>query len=76
MLAQNNQGVFFQYASEYQERFGHSGNLSPYKLKMDAGLQLAPSSPHFGLHGVFADSLPDGWGDYCKIVFFANKACP
>lgn len=76
VLAQNNQGVFFQYASEYQERFGHSGNLSPYKLKMDAGLQLAPSSPHFGLHGVFADSLPDGWGRLLQDRIFRQQGMP
>jgi serine/threonine-protein kinase HipA len=37
-------------------------NLSPLKLKFEPGLQVAPRSPFVGLHGAFADSLPDGWG--------------
>ncbi|MBK5969153.1 MULTISPECIES: type II toxin-antitoxin system HipA family toxin [Thiorhodovibrio] len=59
VLAQNRQGVFFQYAGDYLARFA---NLSPFGLRFDASLQTAPRSPHAGLHGVFADSLPDGWG--------------
>ncbi len=62
VLAQNNKGVFFQYKANYLDRFGRAGNLSPYKLKLDTSLQMAPQTPHYGLHGVFADSLPDGWG--------------
>jgi serine/threonine-protein kinase HipA len=37
-------------------------NISPVNLKLDSRLQIAPRSPFNGLHGVFADSLPDGWG--------------
>ncbi len=37
-------------------------NISPLNLKLDNSLQVAPSTPFNGLHGVFADSLPDGWG--------------
>ena len=37
-------------------------NLSPLQLKPTATLQTAKRSPFNGLHGVFADSLPDGWG--------------
>lgn len=59
VMAQNRQGTFFQYQAEYLQKFG---NLSPFKLNADTSLQLAPAEPHLGLHGVFADSLPDGWG--------------
>lgn len=59
VLAQNTQGVFFQYDTEYLSRFG---NLSPFLLQTSNILQLAPKQPHAGLHGLFADSLPDGWG--------------
>ncbi|WP_299493401.1 type II toxin-antitoxin system HipA family toxin [uncultured Shewanella sp.] len=59
LLAQNNQGVFFQYSDEYIKSFS---NLSPFGLKLDNELQLAPKQPHYGLHGAFIDSLPDGWG--------------
>ena len=59
LLAQNQQGVFFQYDADYLNQYA---NLSPFTLKWDGGLQRAPKQPHYGLHGVFADSLPDGWG--------------
>ena len=58
-LAQNKRGVFFQYDADYLRRHP---NLSPFLLPFDSTLQSAPSTPHHGLHGVFADSLPDGWG--------------
>ena len=59
VLAQNRQGVFFQYEAGYLEQFG---NLSPFLLRADAQIQMAPKQPHHGLHGVFGDCLPDGWG--------------
>jgi len=59
VLAQNRQGVFFQYEAQYLQKFG---NLSPFTLHNSTVLQPAPAQPHAGLHGVFADSLPDGWG--------------
>ncbi|WP_413285409.1 type II toxin-antitoxin system HipA family toxin [Vibrio sp. MA40-2] len=59
ILAQNRQGVFFQYDESYLSKFG---NLSPFTLQGDARLQQAPKEPHQGIHGVFGDSLPDGWG--------------
>jgi len=58
-LAQNARTVFFQYDSDY---ILNVSNLSPFSLNFDRGLQQAPDAPHGGLHGVFADSLPDGWG--------------
>lgn len=58
-LAQNKQGVYFQYHHHYLARFA---NLSPFNLHFDPSLQLAPKVPHCGLHGAFSDSLPDGWG--------------
>ncbi len=58
-LAQNRQGVFFQYDADYL-RVHRS--LSPFLLPFDDSLNQAPARPHNGLHGVFADSLPDGWG--------------
>lgn len=58
-LAQSRQGVFFQYHADYIARWE---NLSPFTLNATAALQKAPVEPHDGLHGLFADSLPDGWG--------------
>ena len=59
VLAQSKQGVFFQYDESYTPHFG---NLSPFMLEPTSALQPAAAGPHNGLHGVFADSLPDGWG--------------
>lgn len=59
VLAQNRQGVFFQYRESYLSTYG---NLSPFTLKADLTVQAAPKTPHLGLNGVFADALPDGWG--------------
>jgi serine/threonine-protein kinase HipA len=59
VLAQNRQGVFFQYAQGYEQRHG---SLSPFTLPPGPTLHAAPKTPHQGLHGVFGDCLPDGWG--------------
>lgn len=59
VLAQNARATYFQYDGDYLRVFG---NLSPFELKLDTSVQEAPKNPHGGLHGVFADSLPDGWG--------------
>jgi len=58
-LAQNKQGVYFQYNDNYLDNFS---NLSPFNLSFDSTLQLSPKKPHNELHGAFSDSLPDGWG--------------
>jgi len=36
--------------------------VSPVALPARAGLHEAPPAPFEGLHGLFHDSLPDGWG--------------
>jgi len=58
-LAQNQQGAFFQYDANYLQKYS---NLSPIALTPNTDLQLAPKTPHHGMHGVFGDSLPDGRG--------------
>jgi len=69
-LAQNSQGVFFQYDADYVLRFS---NLSPFRLKADTRLQKGPREPHRGLHGVFADSSPDGWGLLLQDRWFRRQ---
>lgn len=50
-------------AFEYDASFVPVGcDLSPVKMELGAGLQRAPLVPFNGLHGLFEDSLPDGWG--------------
>lgn len=58
-LAHHNRLAHF----EFDREFLISGvSLSPFKLPLRAGVISAPFDPFQGLHGVFADSLPDGWG--------------
>lgn len=58
-LAQNKNTVYFQYDENYLNQY-HS--LSPFKVPFNSILSQAPLIPHQGLHGLFSDSLPDGWG--------------
>ena len=58
-LAQGEAGVFFQYDTECLARHP---SLSPFNPPEDTALHSAERDPHEGLYGVFADSLPDGWG--------------
>jgi len=70
VLAQNRQGVFFQYEESYISRFG---NLSPFTLQANTQIQIAPEQPHHGIHGVFDDSLPDGWGRLLQDRIFRQN---
>jgi serine/threonine-protein kinase HipA len=58
-LAQKDKKIYF----EYDKEFIKSGiELSPYKLPLRSGLFVSDDMTFEGLWGVFADSLPDGWG--------------
>lgn len=70
VLAENQQGTFFQYDTNYIEQHA---SLSPFRLEHTAQLQKAPANPHYGLHGVFGDSLPDGWGLYLMDRVFRQQ---
>ncbi len=60
VLASTREGAtYFEYDAEYRRQYP---SLSPFSLPADGTLHRAPATPHGGLHGVFADSLPDGWG--------------
>jgi serine/threonine-protein kinase HipA len=51
--------IFFRYYPSFIQR---GLEISPLKLKLNATLHRANEAPFDGLAGVFADSLPDGWG--------------
>lgn len=59
LMAGANRQIGFQYAAEWLST-GYS--LSPLRLPFNASVQVADTQIFAGLHGVFADSLPDGWG--------------
>uniref|UniRef100_UPI0036D974CD type II toxin-antitoxin system HipA family toxin n=1 Tax=Photorhabdus sp. RM322S TaxID=3342825 RepID=UPI0036D974CD len=74
-LAENSSGVYFQYDDNYLS--AHKSSIAPFNLEYDDSLQKAPYQPHYGLHGVFGDSLPDGWGLYLmNRVFRQNGYIP
>jgi serine/threonine-protein kinase HipA len=61
-------------AFEYDADFIKTGfSLSPYHLPLRSGLFLAPRTPFQGNFGVFADSLPDGWGSLLLDRYLRSK---
>ena len=58
-LIADNKRIFFKYYSDFIER---GLDISPIKLKFNTEIQIANETPFEGIFGVFADSLPDGWG--------------
>ncbi len=69
-LVKNSQAIYFQYNPEYLQSYS---SLSPFKLNFDHSLQIASKHPHFGLHGLFDDSLPDGWGRLLMDRIYRQK---
>lgn len=60
LYREEGRGIFFTYAPQW---LATGFNLSPFTMKFDDKPQLASAPDLFeGLHGPFADSLPDGWG--------------
>lgn len=51
--------IYFRCAEEY---LASGINISPFKLPKRAEVQQVNTTIFSGLFGVFADSLPDGWG--------------
>jgi serine/threonine-protein kinase HipA len=51
--------IYFKYDSEFIKR---KLEISPIKLKVNELINCADYLPFNGLYGIFADSLPDGWG--------------
>lgn len=49
----------FEYLPEW-EKTGFS--INPFSLPLDTGLKISKRDPFEGVFGIFADSLPDGWG--------------
>ena len=51
--------AYFEFERDFIDR---GLPVSPFKLPLKAGLAPAPATPFGGVHGLFNDSLPDGWG--------------
>ena len=59
-LLQDGRDILFEYDATF---IAHGLPLSPYRLPLRPGIQKS-ADPRMrqGLHGLFDDSLPDGWG--------------
>lgn len=63
--------IIFEYSASWLK----SGfDLAPRSLEFNAHAQVAKDSLFGGLHGVFNDSLPDGWG-LLLMDRFLNERC-
>ena len=58
-LISEGRAIYFKY---YTDFITNGIEISPLKLKLNTGINKADTIPFDGLFGVFADSLPDGWG--------------
>ncbi len=58
-IALKNRQIYFEYESDFLKT---GVELSPYKLPLSSGVKVCDDRVFDGLFGVFADSLPDGWG--------------
>lgn len=64
-------GIYFTYDPGW---LANGFNLSPFTMKWDSKPQLPMERSLFdGLHGPFADSLPDGWGMLLMNRFFNSE---
>jgi len=59
-LILDGRNILFKYSDAYLEA---GENISPNQLKFDDNPQTTQEKPFNGLFGVFADSLPDAWGN-------------
>lgn len=58
-LTHYNKNIYF----EYDHEFIKTGiEISPFHLPLQDGIQTEDKRIFGGIHGVFNDSLPDGWG--------------
>ena len=57
----------FEYS---EEALAGNIELSPYNLPLERGLNESGLDPFGGIHGLFSDSLPDGWGLYVMDKMF------
>ncbi len=58
-LVHDSKQIYFKYYPDFIKK---GLEISPIKLKLNSAVNQANDAPFEGLFGVFADSLPDGWG--------------
>ncbi|MFA9212448.1 MAG: type II toxin-antitoxin system HipA family toxin [Candidatus Methylacidiphilales bacterium] len=69
-LVSDGRNIYFKY---YIDFISKGIEISPLKLKLSNEIYKADTLPFEGLFGVFADSLPDGWGKLLLDRFLTAK---
>ena len=69
-LAIKNKKIYFEYDKDFLKT---NIEISPYKLPLKSGLFECKDNTFEGIWGVFADSLPDGWGRLLIDRYLINK---
>lgn len=70
LAIENQRKCLFEYDPEWLNS-GYS--ISPFYLPLKSGVFTAEPNPFDGLFGVFADSMPDGWGNLLLDRFLINQ---
>jgi len=70
ILAIKDNKLYFEYDKEFLKS---NLEISPYKLPLKAGLMRCDDDTFEGIWGVFADSMPDGWGRLLLDRHFIKK---
>ena len=69
-LAYRDKNIYFEYDPIF---LTSNMELSPYKLPLKSGVMVCDDTVFDGLFGVFADSLPDGWGKLLLDRYFLKE---
>lgn len=69
-LADLDSGIGFQYDDGW---LNTGFNISPFSLPLEKKVFINRKDTFGGLYGVFADSLPDGWGELLVRRMLKNK---
>lgn len=70
LALENKITALFEYDAEWLK---NGFSISPFFLPLKPGVFRAKPDPFDGLFGVFADSLPDGWGNLLLDRFLRSK---
>jgi serine/threonine-protein kinase HipA len=70
LLAIKDNKIYFEYDKEFLKS---NLEISPYKLPLKSGLMRCDDDTFEGIWGVFADSMPDGWGRLLLDRHFIKK---
>lgn len=62
--------IYFSYDEDF---LSSNLNISPLHLPLQPGVTTVTHAPFAGLPGVFADSLPDGWGQLLLDRFLLQQ---